>query len=213
MEITNNNVLPKHTAQTRGRLTGIFLVITFAAPMLIAYWIYHTGMGIPDATVNKGTLLFPATDISSLMAKDSQGNTAAVADKSSKLWRMIIPIDNQCDEACAENIYTTRQVHKRLAKESHRIERFLLQINDSHIDLDPGFIRTLEIEDPGLAIAQVNQSLWMNLFSDTNALNSSKTPSIILVDQEGFAMMIYNQDHSGNDLLTDLSRLLKYSYE
>ncbi len=213
MEITNNNLAPKDPVQLKGRLTGLLLIITIAAPMVMAYWIYHTGIGIPDATVNKGTLLFPATDLSRLTAIDLNGDSKAIADRNDKHWRMLIPIQHQCDESCADNIYTTRQVYKRLAKESHRIDRFLLQISDHAINLDAGFLRTLEIEDPALTIAQVDEFQWMNLFSDTNAINATKIPSIILVDQDGFAMMIYNDHHTGNDLLSDLSRLLRYSYE
>jgi hypothetical protein len=213
VEITNNDVTPKSSEQLVGRLTGLCLMITIAAPMIIAYWIYHTGIGIPDATVNKGTLLFPATDIRALSANDLNGESLPIANSPDKRWRILIPIHNQCDESCADNIYTTRQVYKRLAKESHRIERFLIQVSEIGFNLDPGFIRTLEIEDPALNIARVEPTQWLNLFSDTNAIHATKNPSIILVDQDGFAMMIYNESHTGNDLLSDLSRLLRYTYE
>lgn len=185
-------------------------MLVIVAPMLMAYIVYSTGMGIPRGTVNKGELLLPATGITDLplVARDT-GERITLSDK--KIWRMIIVGDNHCDKACQNMLYLSRQVHIRLGEKANRVERLYLNIDENYA---AEFMAELSADHPRLIQAYVDKEGWKSLFSNTSiADNSLSGHNIYLVDQQGFAMMSYDDKHSGADLLSDTKRLLKYSYE
>ncbi len=214
--MTIENTLPvNNAAPITGKLVLVLLFLAVATPMLAAYWIFFTGQGIPSNTINKGTLLSPATTVLSLPIHTSQhhdnqthnNHPQASTWANQKHWQILTVAEIPCAEVCLQQLYTARQVHIRLAKEAHRIERYLVLIQQQ-----PNFhqIPNQAIEDSGLSVVSVTPSAWQQQFS-----GASLTPNehIVVVDQDGFAMMTYDANNSGSDLLDDLTRLLKFSYE
>ncbi len=189
-----------------GKLTFALLCLTVALPMLAAYWVYHTASAIPDSTVNKGKLIVPATTLTTLPIKQASGQASPWLD--GRKWRMVTIVDDHCNSNCMQNLYNSHQVHVRLAKDAERIERFLLLLTDT-----PNAIKLPEIakNDPGLQIITSQPQSWQSAFADTSLQDVSD--ALILVDQQGFAMMSYSDANTGSDVLDDLKRLLKYSYE
>lgn len=186
----------------------ILAVIT--APMLMAYFVYSTGFGLPQGTLNKGDLLLPATDINPLIITlPGSKEKVHLADK--KIWRMVIVGNNDCDSACQKMLYLSRQVHIRLGEKANRVERLYLNTADTW---SAPFAAELKKEHPKLVQAQIDPVAWRNLFSQTSISGHTlSAENIYLIDQQGFAMMSYDITHSGADLLDDTKRLLKYSYE
>ncbi|WP_317932823.1 hypothetical protein [Halioxenophilus sp. WMMB6] len=200
-----NPTLPaSETAKGPGRLTLFFICLTVMAPMIGAYWIYESGRGIPQSTINKGQLIAPAVSIAGLTFFDQ--NHTALPWTDAHQWRMVTVSQGGCDKGCQDNLYVTHQVHVRLAKEAHRIQRLLLLVSNS-----PDFTQLPEaaLVDSGLTVVSISPEAW----AAANLQRSDNASDIVIVDQEGFAMMRYDSRHTGNDLLADLSRLLKYSYE
>lgn len=72
--------------------------------------------------------------------------------------------------------------------------------------------KKLQIDHPRLKVLRLNESSMNTLQALTAHQNIDETRAI-LIDQDGFAMMVYDNQHSGNQLLKDIKRLLKYSYE
>lgn len=190
-----------------GRFTLLMLCLTIAAPMLAAYWIFQSGNGIPTSTINKGSLIQPATVIEQLNVTNVTGADHWLAERR---WRVATVTHNQCDQQCLDNLYISHQVHVRLAKEAHRIQRLLVIVSPTAQNASslPESVRN----DSGLNVVTVTPAAWQASFSNSS-LNAQTDKGIVLIDQENFAMMHYNEAHSGSDLLDDLTRLLKYSYE
>lgn len=196
--------------QRQGRIMGALICLTVFLPMAVAYGIFYTGVGMPATTVNKGILLDPPQAIGDLGVSDMEG-TAWDVTTHRKQWRWLIPGGATCDGQCQDNLYLTRQVHIRLAEKSMRVERVYLLLDDY---LDPATEQFLTKEHPHIRILKADRTQLQS------ALTAAKVPADVLtdghyylMDQDGFVMMAYTPSHTGQQLLDDIKRMLKYSYE
>lgn len=192
------------------RWQGALVVSAIVLPMALAYGIFKTGFAMPTGTVNKGDLLVPATAITGLTLLDQQGQTVDLL-AGKKMWRMVVVANNECDELCIQQLYTSRQVHKRLSEKSVRVERAFLNTSSQYSEQ---LKATLDADYPRLKQYRVSPAAWSALMAKTSVaeapLNGHR---LYYIDQQGFAMMSYQPTHEGADLLDDIKRLLKYSYE
>ena len=201
-EATNNQGL--------SRYKGWLVVAVIVLPMLSAYVIFNTGIGMPTSTINKGNLLLPATSIIDIDMLNDEGQKIDLIG-SKRLWRMLLVTDRQCNEACLQQLYLSRQVHIRLGEKAMRVERVLVNAGEAFSD---EFKRYLTTEHPRLKTVSVNSQQWQDNFSATSIAQDQLDGShIYYVDLAGFAMMSYDQSHDGAALLSDIKRLLKYSYD
>jgi hypothetical protein len=196
--------------QGLSRYKGWLVVAVIVLPMLSAYLIFNTGIGMPTSTINKGDLLFPATSIVDIDMLNDEGQKFDLIG-SKKLWRMLLVTDNQCDDVCLQKLYLSRQVHIRLGEKAMRVERVLVNAGP---DFSDEFKNYLTTEHPRLITASVNKQQWQDNFSASSiAVHQLDGSHIYYVDLEGFTMMSYDKSHDGAALLSDIKRLLKYSYD
>lgn len=182
------------------------IILVTVVPIVAAYVAYFTGIGVPDERVNEGELIAPAKNLKDLLP-------AAVGDipgfAKNYQWRILIPINGQCDQACQQNLYTTRQVHIRLGEKADRLERYAVNIGGAQ---GADFIGTLAETHPKLKSFTVDEQQWQQWLQSSNVPSDiNSEPYYILVDQVGFAMMYYDAQHHGNQLLKDIKRVLRYS--
>ena len=189
------------------RLSGIGVFAAVALPIVAAYAIFYTGVGIPSGTVNQGELLTPAHAVNKIQLFAENGEALDLATEEPK-WRYLILGDEVCGEECAKLLYTTRQVHIRLGDKAHRVERLLV----TGAPLPEASRNDIASEHPRLRRATTDPVALDNWLADSDHAGL-KRPSVLLVDQNGFAMMVYDNQHTGNQILKDIKRLLKYSYE
>lgn len=159
-------------------------------------------------TSNRGTLLSPTVSIAALpITTDGESMSwQALRPK----WRILLPVAGGCTKACKDMLYLTRQVHIRLDKKTHRVERVLLNTGSP---LDDESRQFLEKEHPYLKHITANPETFAELISETNAQWHEHSGKFFLVDQAGQIMMFYGPENDGGDLLADLRHLLKYSAE
>ncbi|AQQ66255.1 hypothetical protein Mag101_00255 [Microbulbifer agarilyticus] len=189
------------------RLAGMSVVASVALPMLAAYIIFYTGVGMPTDTVNQGELLTPAQDLAEINLLADDGNAVDLAAQEPK-WRYLIVAGENCAGECEKLLYTTRQVHIRLGEKSLRVERLLV----TGAPLTELRHSILADQHPKLRFTTTDQKKLDEWLADSDHAEL-KRPSALLVDQQGYAMMVYDNTHNGNQLLKDIKRLLKYSYE
>ncbi|WP_049722984.1 hypothetical protein [Gilvimarinus polysaccharolyticus] len=196
-------------SKKRGQLQALLLMLIVALPMIAAYTIYHTGWGMPDGTVNQGVLLSPPIQISDL-APQEQNETWDLTEES-KRWRYVIPGNASCDKTCLDNLYLTRQVHIRLNEKAERVERIYLLQDEV---LSPELTQHIKEQHPLLRVMTIKRS---DLTEALKGSNFSDDPvaagRYFLMDQEGFLMLAYTPVHSGGELLKDIKKMLKNSYE
>jgi hypothetical protein len=186
------------------RFQGLAVFAAVALPMLAAYIVFYTGVAMPTDTVNEGELLQPARSLQQLPLAEADGGAAIDLLAEAPKWRYLILGGNDCASECDKLLYTSRQVHIRLGDKADRVERLLLTTSPLSAER-----RTqLHAQHPRLRFVQVNAGELNHLIDGPLTQTSA-----LLVDPQGFAMMVYNNSHSGNQLLKDIKRLLKYSYK
>lgn len=160
-------------------------------------------------TSNKGLLLMPGTPLSELSLTDQQGKSWRLGDQR-RAWRLLLPVADGCGESCRERLLLTRQVHVRLDKHAHRLDRLLLNLGDP---LAADTLAQLRAEHPHLIVLNGDRNAFANLLAGTNAPWDGETVKVYVVDQGGVAMLAYLPAHGGKDMLADLNHLMKYSPE
>jgi hypothetical protein len=196
--------------QRRGRIMGTIICLTVLLPMVAAYGIFFTGIGVPGTTVNKGTLLDPPQAVQDLGLQELDSTPWDLADHR-KQWRWLIPGDAHCSGHCRENLYLTRQVHIRLAEKSTRVERIYLLLDDH---LDPDTETFLASEHPHIRVLKTDRATLQAVMTAAKLPGDAASDErYYLMDQEGFVMLSYTIAHKGQELLDDIKRMLKYSYE
>ncbi len=217
MNIKNANVKdtimpisdPVPVSALRSRIMGMLVLAIILGPMIAAYIIYKSGVGIPIGTINKGDLLPQAQSIAGLSVATLAGEPLDLIS-AKKQWRLLIPVPINCTKTCLKNLYTTRQMHIRLGEKARRVERILLLQNAQQIK---PMQKLLGQDHPRLKWALVNKDELKYLLQSEAELNRDIFQRYYLMDQQGFIMMSYSDVHTGNQLLKDIKRMLKYSYE
>ncbi|GAA5524584.1 hypothetical protein Maes01_01141 [Microbulbifer aestuariivivens] len=192
-------------------LQGFALLAAVALPMVAACIVYYTGLGMPGGTVNQGSLLDPPIAVGHLSfveQNDQRGQQVFSLGSAAPKWRYLVVPADSCDAACEKFLYTSRQVHIRLSEKADRVERLLVTASP----LPAQQRAALAAQHPRLRFVQMDTAALQNLRT-ASGISGTAEPQALLVDQKGFAMMRYGNEHSGNQLLKDIKRLLKYSYE
>ena len=208
----------------RNRFFGLIIIVIVTAPMLLAYIMFQTGWGVSSNTTNNGELLTPALPIQELQVMtedkvfenlfsgqlfDEVAVKENSANKSSaKKWRLLVPVTAACSDVCQKNLYTTRQVHIRLAEKAYRVERIILSLDE----LNPTLLQQLNNEHPNTLRVSSRANLFSQWLAPANIAESAEQ-YYYLIDQEGFAMMRYDVSHTGQNLLDDIKKLLKFTYD
>ncbi|MBX2807364.1 MAG: hypothetical protein KTR20_01925 [Cellvibrionaceae bacterium] len=192
-----------------GRLPGLLIPTIIILPMVVAYIMFYSGWGISGVTTNKGILLLPPQAVSTLVLSNEDTALATLYESGEKKWRMLVPVTDNCSEICEQNLYLSRQVHIRLAEKAYRVERILLLL-DSLSDAE---ITHLQQQHPETRFLQSSPQALAAWLAPTSLSTANTDEYYYLIDQQGFAMMSYGAEHSGQDLLDDLKKLLKYTYD
>lgn len=159
-------------------------------------------------TTNHGTFIQPTLDITKLPLWSEDDQPWRHGEQKIK-WRLVIADDGQCREACQNALYMTRQVHIRIGKNAQRIERVYLLLDN---ELSPEMAKQFKTEHPYLKVLKGSHSEYSAWLSGANTEGlSAEAMRILVVDQNGRAMMFYGPEHDGGGVLKDLNHLLKYS--
>jgi hypothetical protein len=208
----------------RNRFFGLVIIAIVTTPMLLAYIMFQTGWGVSSSTTNNGELLTPALPIQelqvltedkvfeSLFSEHVFDETAvkkiSVNKSNAKKWRLLVPVTTACSDICQKNLYTTRQVHIRLAEKAYRVERIILSLDE----LSPTLLQQLDNEHPNTLRISSRRDLFSQWLAPAKIAESAEQ-YYYLIDQEGFAMMRYDVSHTGQNLLDDIKKLLKFTYD
>ncbi|MFT6791017.1 MAG: hypothetical protein ACJA04_000217 [Cellvibrionaceae bacterium] len=198
----------QNQAIKRNRFYGFLVLSVVLLPMIAAYLIFTTGWGMPSSTTNKGILLSPPVPIQMLTLNENSGALQDVYPEPTKKWRILVPVRQACDRECQHFLYVSRQVHIRLAEKAYRVERILLLLDEFNTES----LESLKKQHPATLIFHANITHLENWLAETQ-LPEAANDYFYLIDQEGFAMMRYSTVHSGQDLLDDLKKLLKFTYD
>ncbi len=175
---------------------------------LIPYFMFYTGIGIPKETKNHGILVENPVSALEFELKDADGKPWMLKDQPQK-FRMTFLVDGECDEKCREMLYLTRQVDKRLGKESDQFDRIYINLGEP---LSAEFSEFLKTEYPRLKVLSGNREEWESiLHNNPNLADELNGHEYYLLHRYSALVMAFNEKHAGNELLSDLKFLIKTS--
>lgn len=132
-----------------------------------------------------------------------------------RLWRLVLVMGSDCDDACLERVTLLRQLHLLLGRDNDRIARIAA--------LPPGFDRAtraaLSEAFPRMELLDAPAEL-LSLAVTGRRLAGGNDPSfetglpehgLLVIDPLGNVVMLHSWDQIGPPLLGDLRRLLRLS--
>ncbi len=212
MTNTNDNTVTSNTGGGRLKLLALWMIpIGLMLAAILVYKLVMAGQ-LTLGSKNEGILLSPPLQFGTLAFTDS--TAAPIADAMRGKWSMVVRGGANCDDDCRRALYLTRQVHIRLDKSANRVQRIYLSDQfplsgelQQHIEQDHRYLHVLFTDTDGLA------AIDAAVAATESTSDGSDTASFFLVDPQGWAMMVYQQQHQGGQILKDLKHLLKYSRE
>jgi hypothetical protein len=182
------------------RLTPVLLVLLFFGPLVAATLMYTFGGDDfrPARSTAHGELLADPSTLPDTGYRASDGTDFTFRHK----WTLIEVTAGDCDDACRESLYRTRQVRRALGKEMSRVQRVLVPTGA----LPPAdFIAR---EHPGLILVEPGTPARATLDA---ALGPGSAGAIYIADPLGNVIMRFPAGTPMKDLHKDLSLLLKAS--
>ena len=155
----------------------------------------------PEGTVNKGTLLSEPIQLSDLRLEVTSG---PLEDEFPGKWSIVQFVSGDCTEKCWDTLYSSRQINIRLAKNSDRVVRYLINIGENNLSNES--INKIKDEYPLLNTGEINTDLVP--FSISNKLKDSP---YILFDPLGNGILIYDSTLPSGELLQDIKKVLQNS--
>lgn len=191
-----------------GIMLGSLILIVLASTLLFRASVLGD-IDLPKllGTKNKGTLLQPPQPIADLPLQTGGGEPFDYAALP-KQWSIVLPVGRHCDERCQAMLYTTRQLHIALGKHADRVRRFLVA---TEYPLDTDFERLLA-EHPKLTVLVTTRPAFDQYFQKAR-LQPLQDRQYFIVDPDGWAMMYYNDQQDGKEVMADLKFLLTNSHE
>ena len=191
----------------RARLKLVLMLVTPVLVVLLASFVFFTGIGIPRGTTNKGLLVQPPRQIDDLAMQAADGAPWHYADDR-RGWGILVSVGTICAEDCRSRIMLTRQVRTALGKDVDRVQRYLLSAAGS---ADPGLDAFLADGQADLLRLRADAGALRALLAASGLPDPAGAGTVYIVDPRGFVMMTYLPSHPDRALLDDLRFLLRNS--
>lgn len=204
-EIETRPVNNAMAGKKRNPYTVWFVVIAFVGPVVLAYIMFF--FVDVKSFVNHGEILNPIVHVSSFKLTDEADEIIPQAELTYK-WRLISFVGKDCDQACVSRLYDTRQIHRSLGKNQHRLSRMFVHLEPAGEDL----VKLIDAEHENVIhvngeVSTIIEALGINIRNDVSVTNNE----VYIMDPMGNVMMRFTQDQPNQEFLFDLKKLLKAS--
>lgn len=180
----------------------IALLLFFIVPIFAAFWFFQHPQHLSLKTVNHGQLLQPLQEIKRLPLQAEVSNTPIKEGQ----WRLFyLQPQAQCDTQCQHTLYDLRQVRTALGKNQDRVVRAYVAV-EHPLSLDTRRLLTGPFQ--GTQIFTVSAAAVQAFLPAQLAQRAISEGLLVMVDPQGYAMMVYPMGFAAKDLLADLNRLL-----
>ena len=186
--------------QNSGRLVASLIFLTPIIVLFASSAMFYSGYS-PQGTVNKGTLLSEPIQLSELQLDVVSG---PLKDEFPGKWSIVQFVSGDCTEKCWETLYSSRQINIRLAKNSDRVVRYLINVGTNNLSNQS--IKKISEQYPLLNTGIIKGDLLP--LSVTKKLQDSP---YILFDPLGNGILIYDSTLPSGELLEDIKKVLQNS--
>lgn len=188
----------------RGRWQFLLILALFVVPLLSAVAWYALAPGVAPAPAVHGTLIHPAQPLEAFeIDPPAEGDEAFTLDDLRGRWTLLHVIDGDCDAACGERLYYTRQIRTALGRDRQRVQRVALAASGARTT----GLAPLLSQHPQLRVVDAagNNALRRQLPADLDAA------TVLLIDPLGNLMLRFGPQVRPDGVLEDLEKLLKLS--
>jgi cytochrome oxidase Cu insertion factor (SCO1/SenC/PrrC family) len=186
--------------QNSGRLVASLIFLTPIIVLFASSAMFYSGYS-PQGTVNKGTLLDEPIELGELKLDVVSG---PLTEEFPGKWSIVQFVSGDCTEKCWETLYSSRQINIRLAKNSDRVVRYLINVGTNNLSNQS--IERISEEYPLLNTGIIDSDLVP--LSVTKKLQDSP---YILFDPLGNGILIYDSTLPSGELLEDIKKVLQNS--
>ena len=186
--------------QNSGRLVASLIFLTPIIVLFASSAMFYSGYS-PQGTVNKGTLLDEPIELGELKLDVVSG---PLKEEFPGKWSIVQFVSGDCTEKCWETLYSSRHINIRLAKNSDRVVRYLINVGTNNLSNQS--IERISEEYPLLNTGIIDSDLVP--LSVTKKLQDSP---YILFDPLGNGILIYDSTLPSGELLEDIKKVLQNS--
>jgi hypothetical protein len=182
------------------RLVPALMALLFFGPLAIAIAMYYSGGARwrPQGSIAHGTLLAQPRTLPGEVMLLADGATAGFTGK----WSLLYVGRGDCDDACKETLYRTRQVRRALGKEMARVQRFFIATGG---EPNPGFVAA---DHPGLLVMAEGLAARDVVLATLGAFSEGE---VFIADPLGNVVLRFPANTAMKDMYDDLKLLLKAS--
>ena len=198
-EAINNNPAPGQAGRGKGRFQMFLIFAIPALAICLSYFMYFTGVFVPEGKTNKGQLILPPKSLNQMTLTNGE-QPFSDASLEGRWAVMVLGSDDCSRQSCQEALYQTRQAHIALGKETDRVVRV-------YVAEEVTVNKTFKQEHPDIFWLGADKAALLKELD----LKDWPTGRYFIVDPLGNVMMGYDPAQHGGDLLKDLKRLLKAS--
>jgi hypothetical protein len=198
---------PDERQVRRSRTQLVLIIALFLLPPVGAWvvWKFMDRTGV-ESTTNAGTLIAPARPLAMSGLRRPDGSAWQDADMRGR-WTYVMFAGDDCDEACVQQLYLTRQIRLAMSKDIPRVQRLLVLSRQPA----PALVERLVGEHADLH--------WVVRDADAGGLLqrfrgegfAPEGMQYFLIDPLGNLMMYYDLEVPAKGVMKDLQKLLKIS--
>jgi len=188
----------------------LLLFVMFAAPILLAVFVFNTDPSGKYATKNRGNLITPAVELKNIELKFIDSKKPYKLVEQEHQWLMVFVGAGECDVNCKRQLVVMRQTRLAQGGEFTRVNR-LYVIQDKQSEK---FMKEVKAFHPDMDIVTGSKQQLENVvtqFTLADKVNVGTSNRIYIVDPIGNLMMYYELNAEASDIAKDLTRLLKVS--
>ena len=194
----------------KNKRTMLLLFVMFAAPILLAVFVFNTDPSGKYATKNRGNLITPAVELKNIELEFIENKKPYKLVDQEHQWLMVFVGAGECDDNCKRQLVVMRQTRLAQGGEFTRVNR-LYVIQDKQSDK---FMKEVKAFHPDMDIVTGSKQQLENVvtqFTLADKVSVGTSNRIYIVDPIGNLMMYYELDAAASDIAKDLARLLKVS--
>ena len=174
------------------------LIILFALPGCLAYYAYKHPQILSAKTNNKGQLLQPALQLSSLNTKQAIKKPNIIGIKDNNHWYLLLWQPSVCAKACMTNINRLARIHLALGRKFYTLNVGILTSD----------IKTIS---PALVTQWQKQAIAIYTLDakDSQRLATHMQPgNILIANPQKYAILTYSNTDSLTNIFNDLQHLI-----
>lgn len=191
---------PHDVRQARIQLLG--LVAVFVVPLLVATAWYLTGAhGAPTASTH-GDLIDPVQALEPFEVPRASGE-AFNLEQMRGHWTLLQTVGADCDTACQERVYYTRQIHDALAQDRVRVRRVALAFAGTNT---AGLAELMDDHPDLIVLEGASRGALMGQLPDPRS-----SATVYLVDPLGNVMLRFGTEVAPDAILDDVEHALDTS--